>query len=91
MSDFHFEAPYLTKKQREALSAIEALTEPRGPTLRRLAKVLGLSARGAHERVLALARKGCVELASQSNRGTRITKKGLGVLGLDNLKGGLHG
>lgn len=84
MSDFHLVPEQLTPKQLQALRMVSALTFPRGPSCRELSVALGVSVRGAHERLVTLSKKGLVELAGQGRvRGLTITKKGKEALNGD--------
>lgn len=79
--DFHLQGPKLTERQLRVLQMVERLTFPRGPSCRELGAALGITYRGAHEHLRALAKKGVVDLARQGrSRGLTITKQGKDIL-----------
>ena len=70
----------LTTKQQKALRLFKALTFPRGPTIEEMAHALGLTNRGAHERLRALVKAGALVCHPCRARGLSLTPKGKQLL-----------
>lgn len=71
----------ITPRQAQVLTLIHALTEPRGPTMREVGEVIGVtSSCTVFRHVEALERKGLVTRQPGKARGLLVTEEGRKLL-----------
>lgn len=82
----------LTALQRDTLSFVWTYWQENrvGPRLRDISDQFGVSKVAVHDRLLLLAKKGCVTREKFAARALRVTKRGRSALGLKDGQTPLH-